>query len=77
MSPHVFRSDTSAFDLDTEALDNIWADFDNFSSKAAASAQAAADLAAAAEQDQGSAMKAFGALGASCKACHDDYRQQN
>jgi cytochrome c556 len=77
MIPHVFKSDTSAFDLETEALDNIWQDFDEFSAKAAASAQAAADLAAAAEQDQGAAVKAFGALGASCKACHDDYRQQN
>ena len=77
MIPHVFQRDTSAFDLDTEALDNIWEDFDDFSDKAAASAQAATDLAAATADGQGAAMKAFGALGASCKACHDNYRQQD
>lgn len=77
MIPHVFQRDTSAFDLDTEALDNIWEDFDDFSDKAAASAQAASDLAAATADGQGVAMKAFGDLGASCKACHDNYRQQD
>ena len=27
--------------------------------------------------DAGAAMKAFGAMGGSCKSCHDDYRQQD
>ena len=77
MIPHVFQRDTSAFDLDTEALDSIWEDYEDFSEKAAASAQAASNLAAATADGQGAVMKAFGALGGSCKACHDNYREQN
>lgn len=73
----VFRRDTSSFDLDTEALDDIWGDFDDFSAKATTATQRAQALAAAASENQGAAMKAFGALGGSCKACHDNYRQQD
>ena len=77
MIPDVFSRDTSAFDLDTEALDNIWQNQGDFNEKAAAATAAAEALAAATAEGQGAAMKAFGAVGAACKACHDDYRQQN
>jgi len=77
MIPDVFRRDTRGFDLETEALDDIWDNTDDFESKAATAAERAKDLAAAVADGQGAAMKAFGELGASCKACHDNYRQQN
>jgi len=77
MIPDVFRANTSAYDLDTESLDEIWDNIDDFNAKASASAEKAAALAAAADQGQGAAMKAFGEMGGSCKACHDNYRLQN
>ena len=77
MIPDVFRTNTSEFDLDTEALDKIWDNTEDFGEKAATAAELAAGLAAATADGQGAAMKAFGALGGACKACHDNYRQQD
>ena len=76
MIPDVFRTDTRENDVETEALDGIWENAEDFAAKAATTGERATALAAAAQLDQGSAMKAFGALGGSCKSCHDDYRQQ-
>ena len=76
MIPDVFQRDTSAFDLETEALPDIWSNMEDFDSKAATATERALALAAATEQGQGAAMEAFGDLGAACKACHDQYRQQ-
>ena len=76
MIPDVFRSDTRGSDIPTEALDKIWDNGADFADKAATVAARAADLASATADGQGAAMKAFGAMGASCKACHDEYRQQ-
>lgn len=76
MAPDLFRHDTSAFDIDTEALEGIWDDLEDFNAKATTATEKAQALSAAAE-DQGAAMKAFGELGASCKGCHDQYRQQD
>ena len=76
MIPDVFRSDTRGSDIPTEALDKIWDNSADFADKAATVAARAADLASATADGQGAAMKAFGAMGASCKACHDEYRQQ-
>lgn len=77
MIPDVFRADTRGRDLDTEALDKIWDNTEDFAAKAATVAERAQALADAATQGQDVAMKAFGELGASCKACHDNYRQQD
>ena len=77
MIPHVFRNDTRAHEIPTESLPKIWDNLDDFNAKAATAAERAAALAAAAGEGQGPAMKAFGELGAACKACHDEYRQQN
>jgi len=77
MLADVFATDTTEFDVDTEALDGIWDNMDDFAAKAATTAERASALAAATADGQGAAMKAFGALGASCKSCHDDYREQN
>ena len=77
MISDVFRADTREYDVDTEALDAIWDNTDDFNAKADAAAEKAAALAAATAEGQGAAMQAFGAMGGSCKACHDNYRQQN
>ena len=76
MIPDVFRIDTRGHDFTTEARDGIWDNADDFAAKAATVSERAAALAAATAEGQGAAMQAFGAMGGACKACHDDYRQQ-
>ena len=76
MIPDMFRLDTSGSGLESGSLDDIWENWDDFAAKAATSAERAQAMAAAAG-DQGAAMKAFGALGGSCKGCHDEYREQD
>ena len=58
------------------ARDEIWADFDDFKSKAADNAEAARDLQqlALAGTDKGSIVAAASKLGGTCKACHQSYR---
>ena len=77
MIPDMFAMDTSASGLPTEAKADIWADYDDFSAKAATTAERAEALVAATAEGRGATMKAFGALGSSCKSCHDSYRQKN
>ncbi len=73
----MFALDTSASGIETEAKAAIWADYADFSAKAATTTERAQALVAATAEGQGATMKAFGALGASCKSCHDSYRQKN
>ena len=58
------------------ARDEIWADFDDFKSKAADNAKAARDLQqlALAGTDKGSVVAAAKKLGGTCKECHQSYR---
>lgn len=77
MIPDGFRMDTSEADVDTEALDAIWDDIEDFNNKAATMVERAEALAAAAPDGLDATRKAFGGLGGACKACHDDYRQQD
>jgi cytochrome c556 len=60
---------------ETEALDKIWDNWDDFTSKAEDMQAAATRLA---ELAQGDDMQAIGAqvqeLGGTCKSCHDEYR---
>ena len=77
MIPDVFRMDTRGADVDTEALDGIWENMDDFAEKTQAATEAAQALAAAAGQSQEAAMGAFRQLGGACKGCHDEYRQQD
>ena len=72
----VFRMDTSEADVASGALDGIWENWDDFAEKAAASAEKAAALAATAGNEDDT-KAAFRALGGSCKACHDQYREQD
>jgi len=60
----------------SEALDLIWVEFDRFSSISQDATNASrALLRAADERDTALAKEAFSELAASCKACHDDYRE--
>ena len=71
-----FRHNTAGADVETEALDSIWDNLDDFNGKAATLAERAGALAAAGGQDLDATRAAFQGLGGACKACHDDYRQQ-
>ena len=77
MITDMFALDTSTSGIETEAKAAIWADYADFSAKAATTTERAQALVAATAEGQGATMKAFGALGASCKSCHDSYRQKN
>lgn len=60
----------------SEALDLIWQEYERFTSlRQDAENASAALLRAANEGDQASAREAFSELNASCKACHDDYKE--
>ncbi len=77
MIPDAFALDTTEYDLETEALDNIWSNMDDFNGKAATVVERANALAAAGAGGLEATQKAFGAMGGACKACHDEYRVQN
>ncbi len=76
MIDDTFKSDTRAFDIETDALDGIWEDDADFAAKAQNLAAKAAALAAAAQAGEEAFPGAFRATGGACKGCHDDYRQQ-
>ena len=76
MIPDLFAMDTSAGGLISDAKAGIWANYADFSAKAATTTERANALVAATAEGQGATMKAFGALGASCKNCHESYRQK-
>ena len=58
----------------TKAAPAIWEDMDGFAAKYEAFATAAANLKAEAGKGQAQLAAAFGPVGASCKSCHDAYR---
>ncbi len=63
---------------DTDALAAVWEQEEDFQAKVAAAQEAAVNFAAAADTgDRAAITKAFGAVGGSCKGCHDDYKQAN
>jgi cytochrome c556 len=76
MMEDYFAPDVRAFDVQTDALDSIWENQADFNQKAQ-------DLVTAAKQvqlvaragDNDNYRQKIGALGASCKACHDDYKK--
>lgn len=75
MMDDAFAMDTRGADVDTDALDKIWEEREEFAEKISAARQAAADLTAAAGTgDEDSVMAGIGALGRSCGSCHDDYK---
>lgn len=78
MAPDAFRPDTRDAVLDTEALDKIWDDFDKFT-RLANDARDKAIVArdAAANGGFAQAQEAFVELGKACKACHDEFREED
>ncbi len=76
MLPEVFKADTRDNPVDTEALDAIWEDFDEFTRLAnAAENQALQASAMAKNKDFGDARAALGELGQACKDCHEKFRE--
>jgi cytochrome c556 len=78
MIPDVFAFDTrKATNVKTKAQDGIWSNQADFSAKADDLVKAATALADAAKSgDKGATLKAAGAVGKSCGACHDNYRNK-
>ena len=71
-----FALDTTGFSLDTGAKNDIWKDREGFNKKAMDMVKAAQALQMIARnKDKASYRKAIGAVGATCKACHDDYKK--
>lgn len=78
MLPDVFAFDTrKATNVKTKAQDGIWTNTADFNSKADDLVKAASALAEAAKTgDKGATLKAAGAVGKACGACHDNYRNK-
>jgi cytochrome c556 len=75
--PEVFRQDTRPFELITRALDSIWANPQDFGSKADDLTLAANALTqAAASDDDNAARRAIVRVEVACTACHDVYRKK-
>ena len=67
--------DTSKFDVKTEARPVIWTQFDDVQDKISDLKTAAVNLQSVAQAgDKSQYKQAIGKVGASCKSCHDDYK---
>lgn len=70
-----FATDTSSFRVSTESKDDIWTNYEDFSSKSDDMVEAAVALQKIAmDKDEASYRKGIAAVGATCKACHDKYK---
>jgi cytochrome c556 len=70
-----FQADTRGSGVKTGALDNIWENQADFAQKADDFYRAAAALSATvAAKNTANYKAAIGAVGKTCKACHDDYK---
>ncbi len=78
MIPDVFTADTrNKTSAKTKAQDGIWTNQADFKAKADDLVKAANALVEAAKGgDKGATLKAAGAVGKSCGACHDNYRNK-
>jgi cytochrome c556 len=71
-----FATDTTGFDVKTEALDKIWGNQADFKDKIAALTAAANNLNKVAKGGDTSQFKpAIGQVFKSCKGCHDNYKE--
>jgi cytochrome c556 len=71
-----FVTDTSGFNVETEALDKIWANKVDFNDKITALTAAASNLNKVAKAANTSQFKpAIGQVFKSCKGCHDNYKK--
>ena len=77
IAPDLFGAD-SREGADTHALPKIWEDPDTFKQRLTAFRTAAVDLDAVVKAgDMTKFPAAFGALGKSCKGCHDDFKKKD
>jgi len=77
MIPDVFKFDTSKFNVQTKARAGIWTNMADFQQKAMDLHEAAVNLEAAAKTgDKGATLRAAGAVGKACGACHDEFREK-
>jgi cytochrome c556 len=78
MIPDVFAFDTrKATGVKTKAQDGIWTNTADFNAKADDLVKAATALTDAAKSgDKGATLKAAGAVGKACGACHDNFRNK-
>ena len=75
MMGDAFATDTRGADVETDALDRIWEESEQFAEKISAARQAAADLAeVAGTGDEDNVRAGIGALARTCGSCHDDYK---
>ena len=75
MMADAFSTDTRGADVETDALDRIWEESEQFAEKISAARQAAADLAeVAGTGDEDNVRAGIGALARTCGSCHDDYK---
>ena len=71
------RTDTSKFDVKTEALAKIWQDPEHYSKDIDKLTMASAELMAAAKSnDEGAIKKAIGGIGKTCGGCHDHFKAE-
>jgi cytochrome c556 len=71
-----FALDTTAYSVKTDAKDDVWKKYDNFTSKVNDMVGAAENLQAlVANNQEDDFRKGIGALGASCKGCHDKFKK--
>jgi cytochrome c556 len=76
MMHEYFALDTTAYPVDTGAKDLVWKEHLDFTSKANDLVAAAADLQRlVANGESGDFRKGIGALGSTCKACHDKFKK--
>jgi cytochrome c556 len=77
MIPEAFATDTRKGSAKTQAREGIWTNAADFKAKSEDLARAAAALNAAAKTgDKGATLKAAGAVGKACSACHDNYKDK-
>lgn len=78
MLKEVFKTDTRGAEVETEALDVIWEQWDKFTANAEATEEKATALAALARSgSQEGIVPAIGAVGKTCGGCHDDFREED
>jgi cytochrome c556 len=70
------RTDTSKFNVKTEALAKVWQQQDHYAKDAGKLTKASAALIAAAKtNDEAAIKKAIGGVGKTCGGCHDDFKK--
>lgn len=70
-----FKTDTSGFNVSTDAKSSIWKEQAKFATNIENLTSASSALMVAAQsKDEGAIKKAIGGVGKTCGGCHDDFR---